>query len=83
MLQGRGALGASCWPWSPLSRRTNLDLKKVRRLLSKRVELLSCFLPFNPSARTLEIPRMSSLPPVYIVSAARTPTGMFLGYVFK
>ena len=25
---------------------------------------------------------MSSLPPVYIVSAARTPTGMFLGYVF-
>jgi hypothetical protein len=24
---------------------------------------------------------MSSMPPVYIVSAARTPTGMFLGYV--
>ena len=27
----------------------------------------------------LKIHIMSSLPPVYIVSAARTPTGMFLG----
>jgi hypothetical protein len=26
---------------------------------------------------------MSKLPAVYIVSAARTPVGSFLGYVFK
>lgn len=34
---------------------------------------------FNSFASSIY--NMSSLPPVYIVSAARTPTGQFLGYV--
>lgn len=57
-------------------------------VLNNRESLhLSFFFPFSPSHTTftlkalLYIRAMSSLPPVYVVSAVRTPIGSFLGCV--
>jgi len=44
----------------------------------------SCFqaaLSFRMHSRGISSTAMASVPPVYIVSAVRTPLGMFMGYV--
>jgi hypothetical protein len=65
--------GASC-----KEKESHHDLKGSILLLLKK-ELHFCTYELSVESSILN---MSSLPPVYIVSAARTPTGMFLGYVF-
>ena len=51
----------------------------LQQFLYSHVHCLAtlCFTFFNSTIQTI----MSSMPPVYIVSAVRTPVGSFLGYV--
>src|SRR5690349_19925015 len=69
----------ACPASAPCAERTTHNNKRVSS--SAFVEENSCSPPQTILHTRINTIIMSSLPPVYIVSAARTPTGAFLGFV--
>lgn len=57
----------------------NCELRKKLQSLVDISDLLE--FPFNLNFRSIILPAMSSLPPVYIIASARTPLGAFQGSV--